>query len=61
MYAYLFLSLGNIFMLGAYTSAVVFNMQKIETYQWVLTSLFSIIFIKMFIYENRNQRRIKTK
>lgn len=48
-YFYLTLGLLSVFLLGAYSSASIHTDKVIESHQWVLTSIFGISFMYLFI------------
>jgi hypothetical protein len=53
-YGCLLLGLMSVFMLGAYADATMFNTREIQDHQWVLTSMFGLMFIGMFLEKYKN-------
>ncbi len=54
-YCYLLLGLLSVFLLGTYSEITLHETDKIEPHQWILTSLFGIIFIVTFLIEYKEK------
>ena len=52
-YGCLLLGLMSVFMLGAYADAAMFGTKEIQAHQWMLTSMFGLMFIGMFLDKYR--------
>jgi uncharacterized membrane protein len=54
----LFLSMVSCFTLGGYVYATVRELEKIETHRWIMTSLFGLIFLGMFLIDYRKNKTL---
>lgn len=52
-YGCLILGLMSAFMIGAYSDAVMFGTKEIEPHQWLLTSMFGLMFLGVFLERYR--------
>lgn len=55
-YLSLVFSMASVFMLGAYSASVAYNIKEVEPQQWFLTSIFGIMFLIYFLSKKGDEK-----